>query len=60
MLTYALTRLPTHNALIPAMGTITIVAYFKHVPLGKLLRIQSIFESTTKLIIFRKTQNLKS
>ena len=39
ILTYALTRLPTHNALIPATGTVPMVVYFKqHLPLGSLLR----------------------
>ena len=57
ILTYALTRLSTHNALIPATGTVTMVVYFKqHVPLGRLLRIQShILFETTKEIIFSGT-----
>ena len=29
ILTYKTTRLPTHNALIPATGTVTIAVYFK-------------------------------
>ena len=51
ILTDAPTRLPTQDALIPTSVTVTMVVYFKqHVPLGKLLRIQSniLFESTNK------------